>query len=68
MKDSKNSTNQYSTKNNSNTLSDIYVNTTLNEIFKRIIDNKEIIDDNGNTVNAHEKLNIINTFKNSINI
>ena len=56
------------TKNKKSIVNDVHVNAVLSKIFDRIIDNKEITDDDGNTLNDNKRRETINAFKQSIGI
>ena len=56
-------------KDNRNSIAnDIYVNLVYNDILDRIFENKELVDDDGQTLPEDERKELIELFKRSINI
>lgn len=49
-------------------VADVHVNAVLSKILDRILDNKEFIDDEGNTIDNNSRRETINDFKESIGI
>ena len=52
-------------KNKKSIINDVHVNAVFSKIFDRIMENKELIDDEGNTLNDNDRRKIIDVFKQS---
>lgn len=56
------------TRNKNSIVNDIHVNAVLNQIFDRLIDSKDILDENGNLLINHDRWEMIAAFKQSIGL